>query len=33
MPWWPPCSEVLTAVTMKSARTPLVMKVLEPLTT
>ncbi len=33
MPWWPPSSVVLTAVTTKSARTPLVMKVFEPLTT
>ena len=33
MPWWPPSSVVLTAVTMKSARTPLVMNVFEPLTT
>ena len=33
MPWWPPSPVVLTAVTTKSARTPLVMKVFEPLTT
>ena len=33
MPWWPPSSLVLQAQTRKSARTPLVMKVLEPLTT
>ena len=33
MPWWPPSCVVLTAVTRKSARTPLVMKVFEPLTT
>ena len=33
MPWWPPSSVVLTAVTMKSARTPLVMNIFEPLTT
>ena len=26
-PWWPPSGVVLTAVTMKSARTPLVMNV------
>ena len=32
-PWWPPSSVVLTAVTRKSARTPLVMNVLEPFTT
>ena len=33
MPWWPPSSVVLTAVTMKSARTPFVMNIFEPLTT
>ncbi len=33
MPWWPPSAVVLTAVTMKSARTPLVMNILEPLIT
>ncbi len=32
MPWWPPSGVVLTAVTMMSARTPLVMKIFEPLT-
>ncbi len=32
-PWWPPSSVVFTAVTTKSARTPLVMKVLDPFTT
>ena len=33
MPWWPPSSVVLTAVTTKSARTPFVMNVFDPLTT
>ena len=33
MPWWPPSSVVFTAVTMKSARTPFVMKVFDPFTT
>ena len=33
IPWWPPPSVVFTAQTRKSARTPLVMKVFEPLTT
>ena len=33
MPWWPPSGVVLTAVTTKSARTPFVMNVFEPLTT
>ena len=33
MPWWPPSCVVFTAVTMKSARTPLVMNIFEPLTT
>ena len=33
MPWWPPSSVVLTAVTTKSARTPFVMNVFEPFTT
>ena len=33
MPWCPPSSVVFTAVTMKSARTPPVMNVFEPLTT
>ena len=33
MPWCPPSDVVLTAVTMKSARMPLVMYVFEPLTT
>ena len=33
MPPWPPSSEVLQAQTMKSARTPLVMKVFDPFTT
>src|SRR5438876_4420718 len=33
IPWWPPSSVVLTAVTTKSARTPLVMNVLDPFTT
>ena len=33
MPPWPPASVVLQAQTRKSARTPLVMKVFEPLTT
>jgi hypothetical protein len=33
IPWWPPSSVVLTAVTTKSARTPLVMNVFDPLTT
>ncbi len=33
MPPWPPSSVVFTAHTRKSARTPLVMKVFEPLTT
>ena len=33
IPWWPPSSVVFTAVTTKSARTPLVMKVFEPFTT
>ena len=32
-PLWPPSWVVFTAVTTKSARTPLVMKVFEPLTT
>ncbi len=32
MPPWPPSSVVLQAQTRKSARTPLVMKVLAPLT-
>ena len=32
-PWWPPSWVVLQAQTRKSARTPLVMKVLAPLTT
>ncbi len=32
MPWWPPSSVVLTAVTTKSARTPFVMNVFDPLT-
>ena len=32
-PGWPPSAVVFTAVTTKSARTPLVMKVFEPLTT
>ena len=33
MPSWPPVAVVLTAQTRKSARTPLVMNVFEPLTT
>ena len=33
MPWWPPSCVVLTAVTMKCARTPLVMYVFSPLST
>src|SRR5438067_2503900 len=33
IPWWPPSWVVLTAVTTKSARTPFVMKVLDPFTT
>ena len=32
-PWWPPSWVVFTAVTTKSARTPLVMNVFEPFTT
>ena len=32
-PWWLPSSVVLTAVTTKSARTPFVMNVFDPLTT
>ena len=32
-PEWPPSVVVFTAVTTKSARTPLVMKVFAPLTT
>ena len=33
IPWWPPASVVFTAQTSRSARTPLVMNVFEPLTT
>ena len=32
IPWWPPSAVVLAAVTMKCARTPLVMYVFSPLT-
>ncbi len=33
IPWWPPSSVVFTAVTTRSARTPLVMNVFDPFTT
>ena len=33
IPWWPPASVVLTAVTTKCARTPFVMYVFSPSTT